>query len=240
MIHPFKYQGSQKHELLKHVHRSDFTSNLGLYIPFDGNNITKDYSGNNNNATLNGAFSTRSPLGRCIGTDGIDDDATVADSATYRNIFSGGGVFFVEFSLNAISADGGILRKGSAVQVRLINNSGNNCSIRFIHNHATTTGRWDFTNRVISKNGKYRFAISYDNSNNANDPIFYLNGQEYSISNGGLTQDLGPVGTASADSGSSMTLGKNNTTFTNAFYKNLIIWNESKTSKFLKKFTELT
>jgi len=235
------YPEDSRTKILSELFGTDFSSNLNLHLPLNNleGGVYKDTSSNTNNGTPNGAFSTYSPLGPCVGTDGIDDDITVADDASYRNIFSGGGTLFFEFILNSVNEDDGLLRKGAAVQVRTVDNSGDSSSIRFIHNFTSVLGRWDISTREVVKDARNRFGIVYDNSSDANDPILYLNGNEYSISSG-LTQSLGPTGSASADSGNVMTLGKNSSLLSNGFFKDLIVWNESKSSSFMKRFTSYT
>ena len=208
------------------------TNTLGLYLdpnkalggnpnPVDGTAITTaanawgDLSSNNSIAYQGTAasqplFKTGIDNGNpMILFDGTDDALTVDSAATIDNLFSGGG-----FALFVIKPTG----VGGASQGRLFSQSGGNnymylsdesggtCKISFYMSFSTTSGEWVTNSRVINLNQVNIVAISYNNSNVANDPIFYINGKSPTP----ITETSTPVGTAGT--ASTIRIGNNATT----------------------------
>lgn len=62
--------------------------------------------------------------------------------------------------------------------------------LRWLAHFSTTNGVWNSTNAVFSANNLYHIAISYNGSDTANNPTFYINGVSIAV-----TRSTAPVGT---------------------------------------------
>jgi len=70
-----------------------------------------------------------------------------------------------------------------------------------------TLGGWNTTARVIPLNQWVHVAVVYDASSDANDPVLYVDGVEYSIAAANLSETSSPSGSVESDSGNGLFIG---------------------------------
>ncbi|MHA2329511.1 MAG: LamG-like jellyroll fold domain-containing protein, partial [Candidatus Hodarchaeales archaeon] len=160
-------------------------------LKFDENTgtSTKDTSENSNTGTLtNGPVwkhAGNCKYGSCLsfdGASGLDqDDYVIAGSDTsIDNIFNGGGTAsFWLYPESAGESDlGRLLSKriiGSGWDIFTQTCDSNRIDLFFLTDTAATDGQWR-ADCVLNLNQWNYIAITYDDDNTANDPIFYVNG----------------------------------------------------------------
>lgn len=143
--------------------------------------------------------------------DGVDSQINVASDTSIDDIFASEGwvTVYINPDSDGEGNEGYILDKSKwRLQVR--NEVSNSIDIRFFRDFNTTDGIWDYT---ISNglNAAIRIDIIYDETNVANDPVFYINGVAVTP-----TETQTPVGTAVSDASDSLYIG-NSSGKTNTF-----------------------
>lgn len=77
----------------------------------------------------------------------------------------------------------------------------------FVQYYSGGTGSWETSSRVVPLNQWTHFAVVFDGNDPANDPTFYLDGVEYSITAGNMTQNSSGSGSIDSDAGNSLIIG---------------------------------
>ena len=171
-------------------------------------NTVFDLSGNGNSGTLVG---TPDWTYGGLDFDGANDRISVADDSSITDIFDGGGTIVVLFKADTRGENlyGRLIQKGTTNTegFELYMNptlSGNYGKLRLKHNFNTTSGTWEQTSYLIpvGTNETTHFAVTYDNSAIANDPINYINGISVAVSEIGT-----PSGTRVSDSSEVLYIG---------------------------------
>lgn len=126
--------------------------------------------------------------------------------STVDDIFAAGGCFIgvINPTTTGESSLGCIFEKG-AIVLRVESASGGKYYNAFYQTFSVTNGGWYDTTRTATLGAANIIAITYDSSNFANNPSFYLN----SLTPKTTTASSVPVGTANSDGGSSLILGNN-------------------------------
>ena len=146
------------------------------------------------------------------------DIITVSDASAIQNVFSSGGTveaIIKPNSLGIISATSGRLvskRSGAEVGWELLTFDDSTIpagyiQLAFQHSFSTTGGIWALTVGLALGRAAH-VAVTYDNSDVANNPTFYINGTAYTVDNGGVTETATPVGTAGSDVGVDLGIGQ--------------------------------
>ena len=158
-----------------------------------------DNSINANDGTVSGATIVQGIAGKALDFDGSNDDVTVTDAATIRDIFDSGGA--VSFWINT---DG----VGSSTTDTILNKLRWSISLQeyekvtFTYDFTTTDGSWTSTS-ALTADLWFHVAISYNASSASNNPTIYLNGVEDTFVEG-----VSPVGTRVSDSGTNLFIGQ--------------------------------
>jgi len=142
--------------------------------------------------------------------DGTDDNIIVTDAASIQNIFDGGGTLI--FWINADSAgEGGYgnicFKRGAGFVgyfLRTFGEAGGKVKLSFYQDFNTTDGGWNTSSTEVTLGVATQVAVTYDNSDVANDPIVYVNGSSVA-----LTEYLTPEGTRESDAGNNLYIGAN-------------------------------
>jgi hypothetical protein len=173
--------------------------------PADGTGITtwSDLSDNANNATESSnppLFKTNIANGEpMLLFNGFNSRLDVAEDASLNDLFAAGGSFTCAI-LPASDGEGSLGRvfsqSGGNCYLDLKDESGGACKLRLVMTFDSNEGAWSTSNLDIDINAVNIIHIEYDNSDVANDPIFYIN----STSPTTLNEDSTPVGTATSPS----------------------------------------
>lgn len=91
----------------------------------------------------------------------------------------------------------GRIQEKNGIKRIIFNGIGGNNYIQFQHQFAPTAGDWRTPIKSVVLSSVQQFAVTYDNTNVANDPIFYINGSLVTT-----TEVTAPIGAASNDAGS--------------------------------------
>ena len=131
----------------------------------------------------------------CGKEDSIDD------------IFAGGGTWSAWISGVSASGDKGtILTKGQP-RLRVRDDDGDDITLEFLHIFSGNNGVWRPPTTALLENKLNHVAVTYDNTDTANDPKIYINGVEQS-----LDYESTPTGSAVTDAGSDFRIGSLNST----------------------------
>jgi len=123
------------------------------------------------------------------------------------NIFVGGGTWSAWISGVSASGDKGtILTKGQP-RLRVRDDDGDDITLEFLHTFSGTNGVWRSPTTALLENKLNHVAVSYDNTDTANDPKIYINGVKQS-----LDYEVTPIGSAKTDAGSEFRIGSTNST----------------------------
>lgn len=160
-----------------------------------------DLSGNGNDGTKSGAVTRAGGVygdaldfhGQGSGVVTVADDASIQDLTTkticgwiYPRGAGGGGF-------------GRIIEKGPWTVY--LDSSGAFARIVVVHTWSGGEGSW-YYNLLPAANRPYHVAISYDNTDPANDPVIYVNGLSVTV-----TEVSAPVGAPATDVGSDIVIG---------------------------------
>lgn len=174
------------------------TSGGGYTIDTVGSGVTQDVTG----------LLTRS-YNEAMSFDGINAGLTINDVAALRNIFDGGGA--AEAVIRPLSDgeddNGRIVSKGNIWALYLSNQSGGLVKLNFRQEFSGTAGNWQTTEGALALGARSHVAVVYNSDATTNDPTFYINGYEYSVANGRLTETATGTGTRTTDSGEAVYIG---------------------------------
>jgi hypothetical protein len=169
-----------------------------------------DQSGNGNNATQTTAANqprtvNSGTLDNSIVYDGSNDYFEITQHTTINDLST----ISICAVINAIDYGGGTFG-------RIIDKAKINCGVSsndatngvqalwISQSHAVSTGTWKSPNSSIVTGTTYFVCLTYDNSNNANDPKIYINGVEVTT-----TETETPSGAATSNAGDNLVIGNN-------------------------------
>jgi hypothetical protein len=169
-----------------------------LVCPFDGS--TTCAAGEVPN-TATGAI-RYSGSKSAISFDGINDDVTAAASSSLANQMDNGGTVEFWMNPNAVTDSNShtVLQKSSKWNIK-IDQSGGNYRIDFTYDRATVAGEWTI-GYVIVPNQWTHFALTYNPTSTANDPVIYINGVSQTVS-----ESQTPQGARSSDTNDDFIIG---------------------------------
>jgi len=204
-----------------------------LYIPgLPGQGSTIwDRSGNGNNGTIAGATWKRLNSGLWYlffdGATDKDDIVSVADAATIQNIWDAGGTVEIWVNPGSDGEDntGRVLDKRLGWALSTVSELGGLLTLIFWVDFSTRDGYWHTTLRVLPINRWSKVSLTYDSSSADNNPIIYINGISYA-----LTESSTPLGTRVSDTGRALNFG-NALGTTPTFDGGQTLWSISKTIK---------
>ena len=144
---------------------------------------------------------------KCAVFDGADDIITIADSDTHNNIFDETGSIsaWIYAESSGETGLGTIIEKDSVAGSWIWNvatDVGAFVKMRFLQRAATTTGTWNSAAGAIPKRTLTHVVLTYDNTNAANAPVFYVNGALSAT-----TETQARVGARLTDAGQPIDLG---------------------------------
>lgn len=128
--------------------------------------------------------------------DGDSGKITVSAAAGINGLFATGGTFssWVFIGSAGEGNSGRILDAWAGYRIYVANESGGSIFGHFNHSFSTTDGVWDLSSRDLNVGAWNHFAITYNGSDVANNPVMYVNGLSKSV-----TRNTAPVGTVDAD-----------------------------------------
>lgn len=206
---------------------------------FDENSGTatiNDSSGNGNTGTMTSFTGNPWTVGRYgsaltfDGATGLDrnDLVNAGSDTSIDNIFDAGGTISGWIKLGSSGENNGwIVAKGGAAGGACvggggysvyITQSGNNLRFNFAVQEGGTDGLWytDYgTWGTLPMIRWHHFAVDYNDDNTSNNPVFYLDGRQFTVSNG-IVESTSPVGGYCTDASDVFlignTLGQSSTT----------------------------
>ena len=137
--------------------------------------------------------------------DKVDDVITIPDHVAVQNIFDSPGgslVAWVKANSDGEGDNGTIYQKVNVQNLLVTNEAPGYVKINFTHAFSGTVGNWITTNAVMKLEKSNLIVVTYDNSNVANVPTIYLNGNPVA-----LTITTAPVGTRTSDVGGAVAIG---------------------------------
>jgi hypothetical protein len=169
---------------------------------------------NNNDGTDTSiVYTTDDIIGNAATFDGVDSKIDCGSGASIDDIFNGTGGWLTVWFNAASDGEGNegmIISKGddatSGWHVEVNQEVSGFMKLHFNQHFSSVHGEWETTNAIIAANQEYRLDIFYDDGNVANNPIFWINGVEYTVGNG-LTEVTTPSGTAQTDGALNLIIG---------------------------------
>ena len=189
------------------------TSDTVLYYPsLEGGGATVvDYSGNDNDGTITGATWKKLPIGLWyLDFDATDDVVDCASGATIDNLFASGATIscWMKPGSDGEGDAAKVFDKEDGVTgwwLQMSAEAGGSIKLRFYHFCvAGNPGAWITDNTVVPINAWSHVAVTYDNSNVANNPLIYVNGTSVAITETSTPGDVG-----SADAAHDLLIGDN-------------------------------
>jgi len=123
------------------------------------------------------------------------------------NMFVGGGTWSAWISAVSASGDKGTILSKSQPRLRVRDDDGDDITLEFLHTFSGTNGVWRSPTTALLENKLNHVAVSYNNTDTANDPKIYINGVKQS-----LDYEVTPIGSADTDAGSEFRIGSTNST----------------------------
>ncbi len=167
-----------------------------------GKHLVRDHVGGNHGTIIGEGWK--------ITYDAVDDLGTVTDHSSIQNIFDGWGTVGVICNpkSDGQNSRGRILDKfaGGGWLIHLMFESNGFAKTRFIQDFSTTNGQWDSINAIVPLNIHSTIEVSYNADSVAYNPIFRINGVEYTIGSG-MIESATPVGTRDTDVGNDLIIG---------------------------------
>uniref|UniRef100_A0A6M3LXT8 Putative lectin/glucanase superfamily protein n=1 Tax=viral metagenome TaxID=1070528 RepID=A0A6M3LXT8_9ZZZZ len=165
-----------------------------------------DRSRNKNNGALTAVTYTTLASGvRALTFNGSTSLITVTDAPPIQNIFDGGGsiLAWVNPASDGEGNTGRIYQKRPNGWMLIVRNeAAGKMDLVFQQDFDGTVGQWDTTATTLSINTWALVGVTYNNSNEANNPIFYIGdstGFSVLTMSSGLTETATPVGTRVSD-----------------------------------------
>ena len=183
-------------------------SGLVGYWPFeDAPSITAiDKSGNGNNGTLtNGPKYTNGKIGQAVDFDAVNDLINAGSGSTIDDIFANGGTVSFWFNIRSLTASGTFRNRFIVKRSTIgwfIDVKDTQAIMLFFAQFSTNGGQWQTPTNTATLNQWIHFAVTYDGSSTANDPIFYINGGRVATTEVGT-----PSGTFQSDATETLLLG---------------------------------
>ena len=140
--------------------------------------------------------------------DGGDYYLFMADVSGIQNVFDGGGTvhWWMKADSDGENSGGRIFQKGTGWLVNVQSESAGKVSVRLYKYFDGADGEWNLTSAEVPLGQWVHFAIVYDADAVANNPTFYINGEERTVGSG-ITEATTPTGTRDTDVGSGLYIG---------------------------------
>ena len=172
------------------------------------NDNLQDASANSNNGTNFGSTSSTGQVADGQQFDGIDDDINLGSDASVDDIFAGGATVSAwinpsswgENNYGRIFDKSGATLPGAGWALEVASGTQ---SLLFQQGFSGGVTSWQSANGSIGLNSWQHVAVTYDSSDPANEPTFYINGVEVGKTIDGTT----PTGTALSDAGLDLHIG---------------------------------
>lgn len=190
---------------------SVYTPNIISHWNFDestGGTAFDIIGGNDGAITGTSIVSGISGNARNFAGAGSGDRITVTDDVSIQNVFDGGGTIsaWIKPASDGELDLGRVMVKGVTGnfkwRIHVQDDDGSDMKLVFDQAFSGTNGGWDTVNRDIPRDQWTHIAITYDNSDVANDPIIYVNGSAVAI-----TETSTPSGTRTTDVGDDLYIG---------------------------------
>jgi len=176
-----------------------FDPSLVLYLPLyklDGASfMSKDKHGHL--CTVTGALWR--PNGHCF--DGTDDNIDCGSATSLDDVNPKTVIAWIYPEGWGENNKGYVIAKSGFWNFFLLNSASEE-SLSWWRGHATTNGDWRIPTSSISLNTWQHLALTYDDSNNANDPAIYINAVSQTI-----TEITTPSGAATSDAAETIYVG---------------------------------
>lgn len=183
-----------------------FWAQRNLLNGYHLNGNANDFGSDSDNGTLvNSPTSVAGKFGSAYSFDGGVTDQMITVTTTSTNFFASGGtaIGWINPNTDGESAGGRIFDVNTNQAILFTGDKvGSFMKLNFIKGFSTTNGSWETAATPLEISKWSLVGVTYDSSNVANDPIFYLNGNPYSV-----TEVATPVGSAST--GNALILGDN-------------------------------
>lgn len=166
--------------------------------------IAYDATDNGNDGSITGADFAAGKNG--VGLDfNTGDYVNIPDDTAIQNVFDGGGSSNLTVNLVGDGENdlGNILSK-NGWSARVEQDNGSYVKFTLTQAFSGANGIWTMPGAAIPNNTLTSLGVSYNNSDVANDPIFYLNGVPTTVS-----EAQTPVGTRLTDVGDDLYIGNN-------------------------------
>ena len=165
----------------------------------DGAILTSDLDISNNHSLRNQTFLNQQ-IHPAFEFDGVSGDILVPDNASFSELWKNGGTYVRKFNAFSYgeSSVGRLFDKENTSKIQFSSNK-----LQFQVLFSGTNGQWETDDDIVLSKDSI-FSLSYDGSDVANDPVFYLDGVPLAI-----TETSTPVGTITTDVGSDLYLNNN-------------------------------
>ena len=167
-----------------------------------------DSEGGHHGALTNGPAWASGQFDGGLTFDGADDYVDLTADTELDDVFNGGATVMAWVYLHGWGggAYGRVLDKSSAVSNNrdgwMIGTDGGSQSIAFVQGFSVARGFWRPQNNSVNLNEWLHYAIVYDASSDANDPVIYLNGVEQTS-----LVKIAPSGTIRSDASIGLRMG---------------------------------
>ena len=167
-----------------------------------------DSEGGHHGTLTNGPTWDSGNIDGALAFDGTDDYVDLTSDAALDDVFLGGATVTAWIYLDGWgeNAYGRVLDKSSAVSDNrdgwMIGTDGGNQSIAFAQGFSSIRGFWRPQNNTVNLNEWVHYAIVYDASSEANDPVIYING----VAQTSLVK-IAPSGTICSDADIALRMG---------------------------------
>lgn len=182
------------------------------------NGFTTDSSSFDNDGAVNNAFDANGIIAGAALFDGVDGDVNLGSDSSIDDIFAGGGT--ISAWINPASlGEGGFGRIADKANTSFGPNGdgwafqvGGSGYLRFEHGFSSDFGAWRTSTGTVSLDTWQHVVITFDASSASNDPRFFINGVEQTV-----TQLQAPSGSARSDAALDLKIGNRSTTSTRTF-----------------------
>lgn len=182
------------------------------------NGFTTDSSSFDNDGVVNNAFDANGIIAGAALFDGVDGDVNLGSDSSIDDIFAGGGT--ISAWINPASlGEGGFGRIADKANTSFGSNGdgwafqvGGSGYLRFEHGFSSDFGAWRTSTGTVALNTWQHVVITFDASSASNDPRFFINGVEQTV-----TQLQAPSGSARSDAALDLKIGNRSTTSTRTF-----------------------